>query len=254
MGPEREGRLTDARDHEEERARDGERRDRGSEGQPEEVSAEARHRRVGAGRRPLGLDGDVVEHQHPRARHEEDEEHEQVADSEGERRGGDQHEKREERHVAQIAQGVAHREAVDEVDRRRERGDEHEPAREPRHRVHPVAERLVPPRREGGERGRHGARVADQPRELEGREAVVREEKRREAERHAVRHAQPSGTRSSRSPASDGGGTTRVGSAGAPGSKRASAARTRVRCASPLPSGTWTPGPTSSTAAPFSRR
>ena len=215
----------------------------------------------------------MVEHQHPRARHEEDEEHEQVADSEGERRGGDQHEKRQERHVAQIAHGVAHREAVEEqeeqqprqavehrgrevaeVDRRRERGDEHEPARESRHRVHPVAERLVPPRREGGERGRHGARVADQPRELEGREAVVREEKRREAERHAVRHAQPSGTRSSRSRASDGGGTTRVGSAGAPGSKRASAARTRVRCAGPLPSGTWTPGPTSSTAAPFSRR
>src|SRR2546426_3709052 len=33
VGPEREGRLTNARNHEEERARDGERRDRGSEGQ-----------------------------------------------------------------------------------------------------------------------------------------------------------------------------------------------------------------------------
>ena len=170
MGPERESRLADARDHEEERGGDGERRDRCSEGEPEEIPAEARRRRVGARRQPLGLDGDVVEHQHPRARHEKDEEDEQVADPERERRGGDEHEECEESDVAQIAHAVAHREAVEEqeeqqarqaverrarevaeVDRRRDRGDEHEPAREPRHRVDPVAERRVPPRREHGQ-------------------------------------------------------------------------------------------------------
>ena len=237
MDPEREGGLPDARDHEEERGRDDERRERGSEGEPEELPAEAGRRRLAAAGRPLRLDGEVVEHQHPRAHHEEHEEHEQVADPEGERRGGDQHEECQERGVAEVAQGAAHREAVEEqeeqearqaverrarevaeIDRRRDGGDEHERAGEPRHRVHAVAERLAPPRRGHDERGRQGGGVAEQPREVQGREAVLREEERREAERRGVRHAEPSATRISRSRAADGGGPAPTGNGEAVGS------------------------------------
>src|SRR2546428_280407 len=180
--PEREGGLPDARDHQEERGRDDERRHRGSEAQPEQVPAETRRRRIEAAHRPLRLDRNVVEHQQPRAQHKEREEHEQVADPEGERRGGDQHEERQERDVAQVAHGATHREAVEEqeeqeahqaverrarevaeVERRGDRGDEHEPAPEPRHRVHAVAERLVPPRRGHRDGGRGAGRGGGAP-------------------------------------------------------------------------------------------